>query len=623
MSNSAGRLTKFFEAWKRITSDSLICSWVKGYKIPFQNKPVQAFLPQSRQFSNNEYSALQSLIPQLLKKGAIVPCEPLSDQFLSPIFLEPKPDGSYRLILNLKILNTFISTEHFKLEDFRTASRLITPNCYMAKLDLKDAYYLVAIDPAFRKFLRFQFDGVLYEFTCLPFGLSTAPYVFTKLLRPVVSTLRQRGLKSVVYLDDFLLIGNTFKNCINNVFETVALLAELGFLFSPKKCHFPPTTSCQFLGFSFDSTEMILTLPDKKRESVSKLIKSMENKRRCSIRRFAQFLGTLAACCPAIKYSWCYTKKFERDKFLALQNSNGDYNASMFLTCRTAEFSWWKRHIWSGSMSLLTPPFEMEIFSDASKTGWGVSCQGQTARGSWTPAESQMHINHLELLAALFGLKSFAKSVSNIHILLRIDNTTAIAYINRMGGVQNPRLNDVAFQIWQFCESANLFVFASYIRSAENTDADAESRKLDIETEYELAQDAFYNITSQLGYPEVDLFASRTNFKCRRYFSWKCDPESEVIDAFTVPWTNLNFYAFPPFSIILKALQKIIRDESEGIMVVPAWPGQPWFPVFKELLVSPPIFLNPSQTLLCSLDRTPHPLWKSLSLVAGRLSGKR
>jgi len=139
VSNSAGRLSDFLEAWKRLTSDPLLLSRINGYKIPFARKPIQEFLPPNRVFSPTEFSAVQKLTSQLMLKGAITPCEPLPDQFISPILLEPKPDGTFRLTLNLKHLNSFISTDHFKLEDFRVASRLITRNCFLAKLDLKDA----------------------------------------------------------------------------------------------------------------------------------------------------------------------------------------------------------------------------------------------------------------------------------------------------------------------------------------------------------------------------------------------------------------------------------------------------------------------------------------------------
>ena len=503
------------------------------------------------------------------------------------------------------------------------AAKLITPHCFLAKLDLKDAYYLVAVRQCSRKYLRFYFRDILYEFTCLPFGLCTAPFVFTKILKPILATLRGAGWQSIVYLDDFLLLAQSFEQCLANVAATCTLLRDLGFLFSAKKCVFPPVTQCTFLGFEFNSVDMTMSLPAEKREKLTKLVTQLSQRSTCTIRDYARFLGSLVAASPALRYAWVYTKQLERDKIRALQTNEGNYEAKFLLTNRAEDYDWWKGALQTGSMPLSLPPFSLEIFSDASLTGWGASRGPLTARGQWTPEERSLHINALELLAALFSLRSFTRDLSNANILLRVDNTTAIAYINRMGGTHSGQLNSITRAIWQYCEESQLWVVASYIRSAENVVADAESRELNPETEYELSEVEFIRLTRHFGAPTIDLFASRLNAKCQKFCSWKRDPEAVVIDAFTIPWNKEFFYAFPPFSIILRVLHKIVRDQAEGIVIVPNWPSQPWFPRFSALLIAPPLILFPNISLLLSVDRKPHPLHKTLSLVAGLLSGKR
>lgn len=205
-------------------------------------------------------------------------------------------------------------------------------------------------------------------------------------------------------------------------------------------------------------------------------------------------------------------------------------------------------------------------------------------------------------------------------VLLRIDNTTAISYINRMGGIQYPKLSNLTRKIWQWCEQRNLYIFASYIKSSDNKIADQESRTLKPETEWELNSKIFTKIVTKFGELHIDLFATHCNKKCDRYVSWVQDPGSLGTDAFTFSWTKEFFYAFPPFSLILRVLQKIQSEKATGILVVPHWPTQPWFPIFKKLLIEKPLYIYPH--LIISFSRDIHPLHSALTLVAGKLSGR-
>lgn len=263
----------------------------------------------------------------------------------------------------------------------------------------------------------------------------------------------------------------------------------------------------------------------------------------------------------------------------------------------------------------------MEIFSDTSLTGWGAASNGQKTHGFWNQLEQKLHINNLELIAAFLALKCFASEERNCEILLRIDNTTAISYINRLGGIKFKALNKIAKQIWQWAETRHIWLFASYIPSRDNKDADKESRRLNIHTEWELNNRAFTIVTNALGQPTIDLFASRINAKCKTYCSWQRDPESFAIDAFTISWNNSFFNAFRPF---LRCLRKVVDDKAEGIVIVPLWPAQPWFPLFTKLLTQEPVYFRPAVDLLLSPCRSVrHPLCDTLTLAAGRLSGKR
>ena len=123
---------------------------------------------------------------------------------------------------------------------------LVFPNCYFASVDLKDAYYSVPIHGDYKKFLRFTWREVLYEFNCMPMGLACAPRLFTKLMKPVYSFLRSNGFDSVAYIDDSLLIGSSPSECTLNVEATMKLLRSLGFYINVEKSSFLPSTEIKF-----------------------------------------------------------------------------------------------------------------------------------------------------------------------------------------------------------------------------------------------------------------------------------------------------------------------------------------------------------------------------------------
>ena len=204
---------------------------------------------------------------------------------------------------------------------------------------------------------------------------------------------------------------------------------------------------------------------------------------------------------------------------------------------------------------------------------------------------------------------------------MRLDNTTAIAYVNNKGGTHVAELNEIARNMWKWCEQRNIVIYAWYIPSKENTDADRESRVNNIDTEWELHQNAFEKIVRYHSPPEIDLFATRANTKCNLFCAWHKDPGTQRIDAFTQDWSKWYFYAFPPFSLILKTLKKIAIDDATGILIVPDWPAQPWFSIFKAALTKKPLILKSKQNLLTSNYRT-HPLAGKLTLLAGEVSGR-
>lgn len=507
------------------------------------------------------------------------------------------------------------------MEDWRTVVRLLDKGMFMAKIDLTDAYHLVNVDKESRRLLRFGFQNILYEYTCLCFGLSTAPFVFTKIMKEVVRKLRKMGYLSVIYLDDILLLATTYEKCLENVNATVSLLRELGFIISDKSVMIP-SKQIEFLGLNFDSIKMTVSLPERKVNQIKKLCQKLAFNKNTQIRNIAEAIGILVAATPGANYSPLYTRQIEHDKSRALELSHGNYDSYMTLSADSiSDLKWWESHV---TILCLVPSynFAFTIFTDASLLGWGASTSTDCVKGTWSATEKRFHINALELMAVENALKYFVAIKTKIQILLRVDNKTAISYINKYGGCRSPVLHSIAKRIWQWCETRNISLTASYINTSDNVVADSLSRGEQINSEWKLHEKYFTRICKKFGSPDIDLFASNANKQVKQFYSWFPDSNSLGVDAFLCSWDFVLPYAFPPFSMVPKILQKIKNDNAKIILVVPNWPSQPWYPLYHSLCISETIRLGPDKSLLyCPLSRRNHPI-KSLELIAAILSGR-
>ena len=126
-----------------------------------------------------------------------------------------------------------------------------------------------------------------------------------------------------------------------------------------------------------------------------------------------------------------------------------------------------------------------------------------------------------------------------------------------------------------------------------------------------------------MGFPNMDLFASRVSHQIPQFMSWKTDPLSSATDALSQDWGFLFPYAFPPFCLIGRALRKMLKHHISMIIVTPVWTSQPWYPLMLDLSIQNPILLPEKQDLLSNPRMEVHPLIKNrtLRLAAWLVSG--
>ena len=577
---------------------------------------------------------MQEAIQSLISKGAISVVDPCPQQFISTLFLVEKGPGSgeFRPVINLKALNRFLPKEKFKMEGLHTARSLQRKGDYMMKLDLKDAYYAVPIHPESRKYLRFQFKGTIYEFCCLPFGLSLAPRVFTRILRPFVAKLRTEGIRTVIYLDDLLLIHHQ-KDTLRS------LLSSLGFIVKLEKCSVEPARRLVFLGAVLDTTCMSVALPEEQINRIQGACQEMLESQSTSLGILSSLLGRMNhAARTGLWVAPLYYRALQRQQGLLLQKVGWRPRCQISLSRPSLEdLSWWVSSAPHdhNSQDITPPPYDLSIRTDASLLGWGATCNGRSTGGRWSMEEAAQHINCLELKAAILALKAFLRvgmqpppqSLSNHpprHILLEMDNTTAVAYVNRRGGTQSPSLSLLALELLSFLLTQGSWVTARHLPGVLNVEADAASREFNMRMEWMLRKDVFQDIAHHFYVPEVDLFASRLNHQLPLYVSRLPDPGASAVDAFQQDWGHWKSFIHPPVVLLPRILQKVRSDKATALLVAPDWPGQPWYAQIKLMLTGTPYPLPQEKSLLfLPFDQEAvHPLWRSLNLTVWPISGQ-
>lgn len=200
------------------------------------------------------------------------------------------------VILNLRDLNANVESIHFKLDTIKDALQLMYQNWFFASVYFKHAYFSVPVEPSHRKWLRFVWQDVLFQFTCMPQGYTAAPRIFTKLLKPVLAHLRMLGITVICYIDDCLFISDSVSTLIANLNYAIHLFDNLGLTINLGKLVLEPTHSIEFLGFVIDSRELTVQLTAKRQKRIQQLGRRLLTAE-CYCKGFCCLYWHLSGCC--------------------------------------------------------------------------------------------------------------------------------------------------------------------------------------------------------------------------------------------------------------------------------------------------------------------------------------
>src|SRR4051794_10352144 len=244
------RLKKFWHAWDQHIKDPWACKVIQeGLKLEFWDLPRDSNNREKKEFlkTTEEKELIEKEITEFLQKGAIEETTETENLFISNLFVIKQKQGKKRAVLDARRLNRHIRYAHFKMENIGILRKAIQKNDWTVKIDIKDAYLHVPMHADSKRFLAFRWKGKTYQFKAMPFGISSAPRVFTKLIRAALAPLRKQGIRILAYLDDFLLMASTKAEAEKQARLVKKHLEMLGFILNDLKCIWEPAQQQEFL----------------------------------------------------------------------------------------------------------------------------------------------------------------------------------------------------------------------------------------------------------------------------------------------------------------------------------------------------------------------------------------
>ena len=589
---SARPLSEHYSEWQRVC---LMDKWMdriisRGYTLQFASPPPRFNGIVETILSSQEHClALQSELQELLGKNAIskVPEGEETQGFYSRYFLVPKKTGGVRPILDLSLFNKSIMERRFHMLTIKQVLECVHQGDWFTSIDLKDAYFHVSIVSKHRRYLRFSFQGVQYQYNRLPFGYSLAPRTFSKCVETALEPLRRTGMRVLFYLDDLLLLARSREEAALQTKTLVCHLSSLGFTINWKKSSALPAQFVTYLGVELDSVSMRARLSQQRMEALTALLRRVTPPNVVTALSVMRLLGMMSAGHVVVPLGLLHMRRLQR-WFIRLHVDPVRQRRRMVAVSPSvnADLLHWKNpRTLSSGVPLGRAASHISVFTDASLSGWGGTCLSQVVGGQW-PAHMSLHINALELLTVWKVLQHFASLLRDQHILIRTDNKATAAYINRQGGVRSAQLLNIARRLLLWTHTHFLSVRAVYIPGVLNTGADIMSRGGPRHGDWSLHPELVIQIWNRFGKAEVDLFASRGNAQCALWFSLSVRDNPPLgVDALAHrPWPRTLLYAFPPGPLIPRFLDRVLEERLSAILVAPGRTGASWFPCLQQLI---------------------------------------
>ena len=489
-----------------------------------------------------------------------------------------------RLILDLRHVNNFIENRKFKFESVPEAMQYINGEGYMFKFDLRSGYHHIFIHPDHHKFLGFcwSFNNIqrYFVFRCLPFGLSVAGHVFSKVLRPLVKHWRSHAYRMVVYLDDGWGFSNSFESCLSISENVKKDLISAGFFVNDEKSIWYPTHKLTWLGFDWDTQLLLVQIPDKKleifRQDLSNIYNNLDS---LTPRKLAKITGKIISFMP----SFGNICRIMSRNMLMIISTSFQWDSHINLTepaFQELDF-WFYNCLHIPSRKFILPKVlpQKIVYTDASGfacAGYTVETNSKVVHKMWTESEMSTSSTYRELLAVLITLQSLSDDFSNRLVKLFTDNQNVVKIVQ--AGSMKPDLHNLATYIFNLCIKYNTTLEVEWVPRDQNSLADWYSKIFDFD-DWSVSNTHFVYFNKRWGPFDCDLFADYNNNKVKVFYSRYWCPGTSGVDAFSFDWSIHNSWIVPPVNLVTKVITHLKLCKGCGVLVVPKWTSAAFWPM--------------------------------------------
>ena len=616
----ANRLQSRISKWRELASP-YVCNWIEHGIMVEMICPIPPHCVPSKIQPGAELRFAEDQIKALLQRGVIVRGRP---SVVCPLGVAPKKGPKrFRLIHNVRFANEFCVKKHFKYERLTDLQNLLVGGEFMVKFDLEAGYHHIPLHPSQHGLFGFEFQGVRYNWRQLFFGLTSAPYYFTMILRDLAKRWRFDGIMLIHYLDDFLIVAKSKSECRRQMQRVRDDLEALGFVLNLDKSVLEPCQVLDFLGYTVSTVgKPLFQVPA---ERVAKLMSTLREVRQAGtgwirVRRVASLAGQLMSMSLALAPARLFTRGlYGVVQPVSRGDQPGGWRAKVRLTVEAlSEVAFWLGGLpsWNGQLMFRDPGgVVVDTTSDASHIhgwgGWIFAPQVEThvpreigtvrtfdAQGRWRELEADEHINLQELRGQLLTLQALRTKIPRgSRVRPRLDNTTAIAYINNSGG-RIPLLTAVVKAIWWLAlENGWQLEPAVHIPGVRNVHADYLSRVF-ASCDWMLHPEVFAALDALWGPHTYDRMATRVNRQNGLPFdSFLFDPEATGTDTFLQLWRGHNNWINGDFHQMSRLIAHMRAQGACATCIAPRW-ARPWWKelvdecvAWRELPQRPDLFL--------------------------------